>query len=432
MISESYQISSLATSAPTAVASAGSEEVDSDSRRRSEAAFLRYVYLGTVLVRLVIGGAIFFSGYLEFFAGDAVTYDTFGWELSKIWSGEAQYTQWVRSRVQNVGHNGMFYWVAAGYFVLGRSPFLMTAIQILIVSSIPVLVYKISKLIFDSDKIARYAALMTGFFPSMVIWSSMLLKDPIVTFLFCVTVLYTLKMQHDLKLRYILPALAALLLIFPMRGYVFYFALLAVVGSFLMSRFGRGASLTGYLARLAGLALIAISLFILGFDDIARQQLSVNILERVQVSRADMARRAGSGFDLGVNVSTLEGAIAYVPRGIVYLLFAPFPWDAGGLRRTLALPETLLWYGLFPFCIIGMFFTAGKHFRRALIIFLFSVQLTLFYAIFQGNVGTAHRQRTQIFVFYFIFTAAGLVHARRKSHPLGQTMPTRRISGYRA
>jgi hypothetical protein len=38
---------------------------------------------------------------------------------------------------------------------------------------------------------------------------------------------------------------------------------------------------------------------------------------------------------------------------------------------------------------------------------LFSLMLTLAYSVFQGNVGTAYRQRTQIQVFLFIFIAVG-------------------------
>ncbi|MDT5159222.1 MAG: hypothetical protein QOH51_3579, partial [Acidobacteriota bacterium] len=39
----------------------------------------------------------------------------------------------------------------------------------------------------------------------------------------------------------------------------------------------------------------------------------------------------------------------------------------------------------------------------------FTTMLTLAYSIFQGNVGTAYRQRSQILVFYFIFVAVGAV-----------------------
>jgi 4-amino-4-deoxy-L-arabinose transferase-like glycosyltransferase len=396
-----------------------------DTNRRaveSERVFLKHLYLGAVLVRVLVGAAIFFTGYLEFFAGDAVTYDYFGWELAKIWAGDAQYTQWVLSRTQTVGHNGMFYWVAAGYTVLGRSPFLLTVVQILIVSLIPVLVYKTARLLFDSIPVARYAALMTAFFPSMIIWSSMLLKDSIVIFLFCVTVFFSLKLQAETKIRYAIPALAAMILIFPIRGYVFYFALLAVVGSYLMSRYG-GATVAALAARLAALCLIAIVIFAFRFDEIAKQQVNANLLDQVQISRVDMARRADSGFDAAANVSTLRGAVSFLPRGVMYLLFAPFPWEGGGLRKMLAVPEMLVWYGLFPFCFMGMLYTARALFRRALIIFLFTVQLTLFYAIFQGNVGTAHRQRTQVFVFYFIFTSAGLVYSRRKARLQMRAIP---------
>src|SRR6266705_2212170 len=285
-------------------------------------------------------------------------------------AGEAQYAHWVISRVQTVGHNGMFYWVAAGYTVLGRSPFLLTVVQIVVVSLIPVLVYKTARLLFDSIPVARYAALMTAFFPSMIIWSSMLLKDSIVIFLFCVTVFFSLKLQMENKIRHAVPALTAMVLIFPIRGYVFYFALLAVVASYLMSRYG-GVTVAALAARLGGLCLIGILLFAMGFDDIAKQQVNANLLEQVQISRVDMARRADSGFDASANVSTLSGALSFLPRGVMYLLFAPFPWEGGGLRKMLAAPEMLVWYALFPFCVMGMLYTARMLFRRALIIFLF-------------------------------------------------------------
>ncbi|MBA3243068.1 MAG: hypothetical protein H0T60_17750 [Acidobacteria bacterium] len=60
--------------------------------------------------------------------------------------------------------------------------------------------------------------------------------------------------------------------------------------------------------------------------------------------------------------------------------------------------------------------------------------LTLAYSIFQGNVGTAYRQRAQILVFYFIFVAVGAVlvkearesrreNVKRAKHAATPTMP---------
>ncbi|HCX29928.1 MAG TPA: hypothetical protein DHU55_09210 [Blastocatellia bacterium] len=40
--------------------------------------------------------------------------------------------------------------------------------------------------------------------------------------------------------------------------------------------------------------------------------------------------------------------------------------------------------------------------------------LTIAYSVFQGNVGTAYRQRAQLLVFYFIFVAVGFVLLQEK------------------
>jgi hypothetical protein len=248
----------------------------------------------------------------------------------------------------------------------------------------------------------------------MVIWSSLLLKDSLIIFLLCVAVLSMLKIQKELKYSYILLATAAILPILAIRIYVFYFILFAVFGAYLMSRFSGRASVGGYMARLGGIALLGITLFALGFDKISQEQLSVNLLEKIQSSRTDLAKGAYSGYGTEAKVNTLSGAISFLPVGVTYIMLAPFPWQGGGFRYMLALPEQIIWYCLIPYFIIGMIYTARRHLRDALIIFLFTVQLTGFYGIFVGNVGTAHRQRTQVFVFYLIFTAAGMVYSKAK------------------
>ena len=40
--------------------------------------------------------------------------------------------------------------------------------------------------------------------------------------------------------------------------------------------------------------------------------------------------------------------------------------------------------------------------------------LSIAYSVFQGNVGTAYRQRAQLLVFYFIFVAVGYVLVQEK------------------
>ena len=39
---------------------------------------------------------------------------------------------------------------------------------------------------------------------------------------------------------------------------------------------------------------------------------------------------------------------------------------------------------------------------------IFTIGLTLVYALYQSNVGTAYRHRAQLYIFFFIFISIGL------------------------
>ena len=144
------------------------------------------------------------------------------------------------------------------------------------------------------------------------------------------------------------------------------------------------------------------------------QQASYMNLDRLQITRQDQAKWGSSGFGQEHNVSTPTGALLALPVGLVYLLFAPFPWAISGLRQALALPETLVWYALMPAFVRGLVYGVRHRLREILPILVFATTLTAAYAIMQGNVGTAYRQRTQVSMFFFVFMGVGLVQRRRE------------------
>jgi hypothetical protein len=88
-------------------------------------------------------------------------------------------------------------------------------------------------------------------------------------------------------------------------------------------------------------------------------------------------------------------------------MFAPFPWEIANFRQAITMPEVLLWWASFPLLFWGLIYTIKHRLRNAIAVVLFSLLLTVAYSIFQGNVGTAYRQRCQIQVFLFMFIAVG-------------------------
>ena len=156
------------------------------------------------------------------------------------------------------------------------------------------------------------------------------------------------------------------------------------------------------------------------------QQTAYFDFEKLQNARLGQSNQGKSSFGAEINVSTREGAISAIPVGLVYLLFAPFPWSISGLRQLLTLPETLVWYGLMPALVRGLLLTLRTRLRPALPILVFATTLTLAYAMFQSNVGTAYRQRTQISMFFFIFMGVGIEHKREQRERRAQrTQATR-------
>src|SRR5262249_21934993 len=107
-----------------------------------------------------------------------------------------------------------------------------------------------------------------------------------------------------------------------------------------------------------------------------------------------------------------------------------FPWMMGNLRQLITLPEMLAWWLLLPIMLRGYWFAIRHRLRASFPITVFSIGLTLAYALYQSNVGTAYRHRAQLFVFFFIFISIGreLKWARRRTNrPLAPAGP--RLAG---
>jgi hypothetical protein len=273
------------------------------------------------------------------------------------------------------------------------------------------LVYLLARRFFHVV-VARRAALLVGFVPSMILWNSITLKDTLTTFLIILTLYSCVRLKDKVSLVNLLLTLLPVIAIQPIRFYMLYFLGIAVVVSLF---FERGTKLiTGVPKSLLVGGLVVVMIMIVGITSGAEEGASFLDLERVNQFRHGMADTANSGFAADVDISTPLGALAFLPIGVTYLLLAPFPWQYGTLRSLFAAPETIMWWFMFPAMITGLRFTLKKRFAAVSPIILFSFALIPGYALMHGNVGSAFRQRAQIFVFLFIFTAVGQYAKRLK------------------
>ena len=383
-------------------------------KQGAEGTFLLRLFIAALLVRMIVGTAIFVFRGQVFFGGDALTYDFYGLTQLRGWSGDPYSQGLINKLVAGEGSGwGMAYLVGGIYALVGRNLLAVQLVNSVFGAATAVIIYLCTHQVFKNMRASRLAGIAVAFYPSLVLWSSQGLKDGPIVFCLALSILATLRLGEKLSFRYMLALVCALMLLLSLRFYVFYMVCAAIAGAFTIGM--QSLTATSFARQFGAVLLIGLSLTYFGVTRSASVQFErFGNLERLQTSRLDLARSADSGFGRDVDVSTTAGALSTIPVGMLYLLFAPFPWQVGSLRQSITLPEMVIWWASFPMLILGLWFAIKYRLRMISPILIFTVMLTLSYSVFQGNVGTAYRQRAQLLVFYFIFVAVGVVLLKEK------------------
>ena len=398
-------------------------------RFTEEKKFITTVFLVGLVLRMGFGLLVHIFELRDFFGGDALSYDINGAALVDTWLGHPLQND-ILSYQNDPGSGagwGMNYLTGFIYLLLGRNIFAAQSFCAVVGAATAPMVFFCSRKIFNNLRVSKISALAIAIFPSFVIWSSQLLKDGLIIFLLVLAMTMVLQLQTKFSYAAVALLVFSLFGTLSLRFYIFYIVLVAVAGSFLI---GMSNSDRSMLRRMAVILLLGVSLLYLGVQRNASIELTKFAnLERIQSSRSNLARAADSGFAQEADVSTTEGALSAIPIGFAYLMFAPFPWQAANLRQAITIPEVLFWWATIPFLIIGLIYTTKHRLRNAFPILIFSLLLTLSYSVFQGNVGTAYRQRTQIQVFLFILIGVGwtVYQEQRENKRLLRAAAQRRV-----
>jgi hypothetical protein len=373
-----------------------------------EGAWLIRVLLAAFVLRL--GAATMFAILPEtrIFHEDASGYEGIGMAMAADWSGTGPPLPFARYLTQNYG----FYYVSAVvYYIFGPYRPAVSYLNALLGTVNVLLVYRLSRYFFQAV-VARRAAVLTAFFPSMILWSSVALKDPLMATLILVSLSGCVRLKRDFSVSALLSTVLPVIAMQPVRFYMVYFMLFALMVSLSFERGMR--AVTGVTKQvLIGGAVIGL-LMIVGFAGRAQEGMEILSLERASFFRSGMASTAASGFAGDVNISTPGRALAFLPVGVSVLLFAPFPWQFTSMRAIFAAPETILWWFLFPSLVRGLRYSMRKLLPDSAPLILFAITLTCAYSLVHGNVGSGFRQRAQIFVILFIFSSLGWYHDRAR------------------
>src|SRR6185503_1281996 len=171
----------------------------------------------------------------EFFGGDANTYDIFGRSLLQGLYGDDYHMQKYQGFVASgAGAWGMLYLVAGIYEVVGRNMLAIQLVNAAVGAATGVVVYHTAMALFSNLRVAKLAALLVTFFPSLILWSSQALKDGLIILALAVSILATLRLMEKVTVKWVLVITVSLLALLSLRFYIFYMMTASVAGSFIM------------------------------------------------------------------------------------------------------------------------------------------------------------------------------------------------------
>lgn len=355
------------------------------------------------MVRLVVALFIHFGvANDDMFAPDQRTYNAGGTLLAQYWSGEVSMPP---DSVLPQGRKGYFYVVAAIYFLLGADALVPKLLNCLVGALAVPLVYDLTLRIGGSGAAALRAATFTTWFPSLVLWSSLNIRDAWIVLMILIVCRESLILQDRPRPSSIVIIALGIMAIVQFRDYILF----AVAGPMLVSFVSRNSK---NLARNLVLGSV-VAVVVIYADQAAgsNRKLRTFDFEEIHEIRYWNTVGASSQFEQA-DISSPTKAIFFLPKGMMYFLLAPFPWMLGSIRQILAVPETLFFYWLIPWIVRGIRNLIRFHLGASMMVLLITAGLTLGYALGEGNAGTAYRHRAQILCFFLIFASIGLDQKR--------------------
>lgn len=340
-----------------------------------------------------------------FFAPDQVTYSDVGWRTLQYHRGLGA----IPRQIQNTMEVGHFYWNALLFLIFGYAPLAPKIVNAFVGTASALVAYRLAGELAGKDA-ARYALALAMFFPSMVLWSALNLRDPIVLLITLALFLSAIRLRVRPSGKSFFGLLLGISFLVLFRDYMAVMVVFGILGSTLITR-ARGLPAN----LLIGGALFAVAAFAYQQFGLGSEWIESASFEAINLQRGNLAV-GRTAFQPGVDVSTPLRGIQYLPLGLAFFLFSPFPWQLGSLLSIMTLPEQVVWYGLVPVALVGVRHLIRARYDVIVPVLLFLGITTGIYALVEGNAGTAYRHRAQILIFFLVFAAVGMaVRKARRS-----------------
>ncbi len=373
---------------------------ENDEERR----YLFFIFVTAFFLRMLVSMLVHSLLPQGYFAPDEVGILFNGKMIAHYWAGGGSYdTKMI---------DGVRFFAGSIFYIFGYKPHILFLFVNFLGAMSVLNIYFIARRLFNEQS-AKYASIVAAVLPSLVLWSSLPLKDPYTQFLITFIIHLTLRLKQRLRINNVLLLVGSILLLGFFRAYLLLMILVPIASSFIPYRpdtFIRNVVVIFVLA-------IVFAAFLSSYESKQvplQGEKPQSVFQTLEQTRTGFYQ-GGSKILGHINVSNPVDAVLYLPLLLTVFLLAPFPWNiSGSILHNVATAEGLIWYYFFYYALKGLIRSLKEGRFNIMPVLVVIGVLSSAYALAITNMGAAYRFRGQVSILILVFSGYGLYLRREE------------------
>jgi len=354
------------------------------------------------IVRSVLAVAHYYGIPLPDSGSDAVSFEANAWNLAQLGLNDV-----IASF--KAGGSGFISWIIAIFYsITERSQLMAQSVSVLMGTGTVLVGWRLSYEL-GGKRAATIVGWMLAFFPTLVLYSSLIMREPYVTFFLVLALYSTVRWVRYHRLTdFFSTTIWFVIAMFFHGGMIvglFVFALFAFVDALvLVFKFGRSNLPILFVTVMIpfGLALfvsLEYSVPKLGtFNEFFNKDRVISAIHSRTKKTDDSL--VGAEYPEWTKPNSASELIWLAPVRVVYFLFSPFPWDMRKLLHVVGGIDSLL-YLVFSYLVWRHRTLIWEHrFLRPLLLIL--IAYIVVFSFGTGNFGSGIRHRSKFIVIFVI------------------------------
>jgi len=340
------------------------------------------------IVRFTLALIQFYAFPLPDSTADAVVFERVAWDMAS-----------QRNLSQTFTFGAYIYsWIISIFYSLFgvRSPLFMQSLNVLLGILIVFNVYKITKIIYNDERVNSLAALITSIYPTLALYSAITLREAFFTYFASAGTIFFVKWLNDNNISSYLLAIILFLFssLFHTAGFFLIISALLVL-LFEVFKILKKRKVPLKRITLVFFGIVVISFMIttgVGIDKIIGL-LNAEDAGETLITTQLVGQRGRTAFPAFLTQNSLIGTILVLPIRFLYFVFSPFVWDVSAAADIFGLIDALILIVLFWNIFKFKRYDQNKDVVKIMTFFLILTLLATSLGV--NNIGTAIRHRAK-------------------------------------